>query len=627
MPDVSEPTGPSAPPAGPADRGARVVAVVVTWNRRVLLQESLAALAAQDHPPVAVVVVDNASDDGTDQVLAALTAPSDPSGPSGAGAGGNLDVVTLTRNTGGAGGFAVGVEQALTHDPDLVWLLDDDTVPTPTALSALVAAWTEHDPGGRRPAVLASRVVWTDGRDHPMNTPRPKPGATRAERRAAARVGAVPIRSASFVSIVCDAATVRARGLPLADYFLWNDDFEYTTRLLRGRAGLHVPASVVVHKTRVFGSTDADPGERFYYEVRNKVWLFTRSHGLRADEKVLYGGATLRRWVRTWAGSADRPTLRRGLVTGLRDGARRPPRPNATVLQEAGWSPRTGRDRRLPAGQPFSLLVSTWAGDSPHHLCDAFRSTVHDQTRRPAQVVLVQDGPVPVELAEEIAGLVRESPVPVTHVEMPANVGLGPALDAGLAACEHEVVARMDADDLSVPDRFERQLPFIEAGADIVGSGLWEFGESVEDVVGRRTPPTDPDEIRRVIRFRDPFNHPTVVYRRSAVLAAGGYTDMALMEDYLLFTRMVAGGAVPANIAEPLVHYRVGEGAYARRGGLALLRSELALQGRFRRLGLTTRRQYARNVAVRGGYRLVPVGVRKVAYRRLLANRSGAARG
>jgi glycosyltransferase involved in cell wall biosynthesis len=242
-------------------------------------------------------------------------------------------------------------------------------------------------------------------------------------------------------------------------------------------------------------------------------------------------------------------------------------------------------------------------------------------------VVLVQDGPVPDELAAEIAHLVATSPVPVTHVAMPANVGLGPALDAGLAASEHEIVARMDADDVSVPDRFAKQLPVIEAGADIVGSGLWEFGSSVEDTVGRRTPPTDAAEIRRVIRFRDPFNHPTVVYRRSAVQAAGGYADMALMEDYLLFTRMVAGGAVPANLAEPLVHYRVGDGAYARRGGTALLRSELALQRRFRTLGLTTRREYLRNVAVRGVYRLVPEGVRKVAYRRLLANRSGTARG
>ena len=186
----------------------------------------------------------------------------------------------------------------------------------------------------------------------------------------------------------------------------------------------------------------------------------------------------------------------------------------------------------------------------------------------------------------------------------------------------------MDADDV------ERPRPVREAAAADRGGcrhrrarACWEFGTSVEEVVGRRTPPTDPDEIRRVVRFRDPFNHPTVVYRRSAVQAAGGYADMALMEDYLLFTRMVAGGAVPANLAEPLVHYRVGDGAYARRGGRQLLRSELALQRRFRELGLTTRSQYLRNVAVRGGYRLVPESVRKVAYRRLLANRSGGTHG
>jgi glycosyltransferase involved in cell wall biosynthesis len=216
--------------------------------------------------------------------------------------------------------------------------------------------------------------------------------------------------------------------------------------------------------------------------------------------------------------------------------------------------------------------------------------------------------------------------VPVKHVVVDDNVGLGPALDAGLEACTHEIVARMDSDDVSRPDRFEKQVPVVEAGADIVGSGLTEFGTSVHDVVGRRTPPTDPDEIRRVIRFRDPFNHPTVVYRRSAVLAAGGYTDMALMEDYLLFTRMVEAGARPANLAEPLVCYRVGAGAYARRGGRRLLRSELMLQRRFRQLGITSRREYLRNVAVRGGYRLVPETVRRTAYRALIANR-GAQRG
>jgi GT2 family glycosyltransferase len=587
---------------------ARVVAVVVTWNRQQLLEESLAAVRSQTHRPVEVVVVDNASTDGTADWLRAH--------------GEGLRLVHLTRNTGGAGGFAAGMELALTLEPDLVWLLDDDTVPTPTTAEHLVAAWRDY-PGPQRPSVLASRVVWTDGRDHPMNTPRAKPGATAAERERAAAVGCVPIRSASFVSIACDVRTVRERGLPVADYFLWNDDFEYSTRLVRGGVGLSVPASVVVHKTKVFGSTDADPGERFFLEVRNKVWTFTRSSGLAPAEKVLYGGSTVRRWARTFARSSDRRTLARGLGRGLLAGVRSRPRSNGVVLAEAGWSPHAdaGPERAVGPGQPFSLLLAVYGGDDPGFLVDAFTSTVQQQTRRPDQVVLVQDGPVPEELAATIGELVATSPVPVVHVEIEENLGLGPALDRGLAACAHEVVARMDADDVSLPSRFERQLPVIEAGADIVGSGLLEFGASVDEVVGRRTPPTDPDEIRRVIRFRDPFNHPTVVYRRSAVQAAGGYTDMALMEDYLLFARMVDAGARPANLAEPLVCYRVGAGAYARRGGRELLRSELAVQRRFRELGITTRREHLRNVVVRGGYRLVPEPLRRLAYRALIANR------
>jgi len=582
-----------------------VVAVVVTWNRRELLQECLAALAAQSHRLAQVVVVDNASTDGTGEVLQREHA--------------GLDLVSLSDNIGGAGGFAAGIERALTHEPELVWLLDDDTVPTETAAEKLVAAWASY-PGEQRPRLLASRVVWTDGRDHPMNTPRTKPGASRDELAAAASIGCVPVRSASFVSIMCDASVVRERGLPVADYFLWNDDFEYSTRLVRGGVGLSVPDSLVVHKTKTFGSTDADPGERFFFEVRNKVWTFTRSPGLTASEKVLYGGSTVRRWGRTFARSSDRRTLVRGLRRGLWAGLARRPRTTGAVLASAGWTPHG--EEELRPGQPFSLLLSVYGGDDPAFLREAFASSVHEQTRRPDQVVLVQDGPVPELLGQTIKELLEDSPVDVHHLALEENIGLGPALDRGLAACAHEIVARMDADDISLPTRFEKQLPVIEAGADIVGSGLLEFGSAAEDVVGRRTPPTDPEEIRRVIRFRDPFNHPTVVYRRTAVQAAGGYTDMALMEDYLLFARMVDAGARPANLAEPLVRYRVGAGAYARRGGRRLLRSELALQRRFRQLGITTRREYVRNVAVRGGYRLVPEWLRKVAYRALIANRA-----
>ncbi len=273
--------------------------------------------------------------------------------------------------------------------------------------------------------------------------------------------------------------------------------------------------------------------------------------------------------------------------------------------------------------EEFSLLLPVWAGDRPDFLTAAFRSSVQDQTRRPDEVVIVRDGPVPPALAQALADLVAGSPVPVRLLELPRNGGLGPALDAGLAACSHGVVARMDADDLSLPHRFAVQLPMIESGLDLVGAGLVEFGDHPDDLVGTRTPPTDPADIAARARFADPFNHPTVVYRRDLVRAVGGYSDFALMEDYLLWAKLLVAGARVANTAEPLVKYRVGAGAYARRGGLGQLRAELAVQRRFRELGFTTRRQWARNVVLRGGYRLVPERLRRTAYRKVIATYPG----
>jgi hypothetical protein len=270
---------------------------------------------------------------------------------------------------------------------------------------------------------------------------------------------------------------------------------------------------------------------------------------------------------------------------------------------------------------PFTLLMSVWARDKPDLLRRAFASSVTEQTRRPDEVVLVQDGPVPGDLAACLDELVESSPVPVRLVRLARNEGLGRALEAGLAACAHEVVARMDADDVSLPERFAVQLPEIEAGADLVGSGLLEIGVDERDVVGQRTPPTAPETIAKAARLHDPINHPTVVYRRAAVASAGGYEHVSLLEDYWLFARMIQRGARVVNVAEPLVLYRVGEGAYRRRGGVALLVAELRLQVLFLRSGFTTPAQFARNVAIRCSYRLVPAAVRKPLYRLLVAGR------
>lgn len=301
---------------------AVVVAVVVTYNRRELLQTTLAGIAAGTRVPDAVVVVDNASTDGTAGYLR------DYQGPL------VTDVVTLNTNVGGAGGFVVGMERALLdHGADHVWIMDDDTEPQPAALAeALDVSSAYEKETGDTPAFIASRVVWTDGRDHPMNRMRPRLGASEEARSAAARVGATQIRSASFVSVLIRADEIRKHGLPIADYFIWNDDLEYTARVSRKGKALTTQASVANHHTKVFGDAGADPGPRFYYEVRNKLWVYTRSSALAPWEKILFTGASLRNWARTIAASPNRKVLLGGLLKGLRHGFKAP-RSNAEVLE------------------------------------------------------------------------------------------------------------------------------------------------------------------------------------------------------------------------------------------------------------------------------------------------------
>ena len=572
------------------------------------------------------MVVDNASTDASARVAAGH--------PLGA------HVVSLPVNTGGAGGFAAGIARALTRFPqaEWIWLMDDDTIPTATALEALVGAAVAY-PGS--PALLASRAVWADGTEHPMNRPRTRPGLPALLHRHAALAGARQIRTASFVSILIDARAVREVGLPRASYFLWNDDFEYTSRILRGRIGLYVPDSVVRHLTRALGSSDADPGERFRFEVRNKIWTFRDCEGLGPIERAAYEAATARRWLRAAASSADRATLWRAGREGLREGLARPadnmtiflgtPVQDDVAAVEAAArasagptspspgppSPATADPAGTPA-PPFSVLLPVYRGDRADFLRRSLASVTVEQTLPPDEVLIVRDGPVPGELDDVLAAARRgelSGGVPVRVLELAENAGLALALDAGLEHVAHEVVARQDADDISVPERFATQLPLLAAGYDLIGSAIREFSEETDTGGVVRRQPADPERIRRAMTLRDPFNHPSVVYRASAVRAAGGYEPLDLMEDYWLFARMIRDGVRATNVPDVLVRYRVGAGAYARRGGGRLLHSELELQARMHRAGITTTAQYVRNIAVRAGYRLVPTGVRRTAYR------------
>lgn len=266
----------------------------------------------------------------------------------------------------------------------------------------------------------------------------------------------------------------------------------------------------------------------------------------------------------------------------------------------------------------FSLLLPVYAGDDPTFLRLAFESSVHQQTLQPSEAVIVQDGPVPDALAAELRHLVEAGPIPTRVVELLENQGLTVALNAGLEAVSFPVVARMDADDVSVPDRFARQWALLEQGYDLVGTGMTEFESDPSVVSATRIPPVGAERIRDHARSHNPFNHPTMMYRTAAIERIGGYQPFGRMEDYWLGIRLIADGARVENIPDPLLNYRVGSGAFARRGGWSEAKTEWRLQRELLKMGFVTRGQYARNVVLKGAYRLMPAWVKRIVFRTIV---------
>lgn len=272
-----------------------VTAVVVTRDRRALLEHSLAAVRPQADR---TLVVDNASTDGTASWLAAQ-----------AGEHADLDVLTLRENRGGAGGFHAGMEHAYAAGARWLWLLDDDTIPRPDALAALLAA----------PAAEAKASVarWTDGRLHPMNLP----GIEREDLErvvALAPQRVLPLRTATFVSLLVHREAIERFGLPRAEFFLWSDDVEYTARITRGGGTvLLVPASEVEHATPRPHTAVTEAGPRFFFHVRNTLWMLRGDAWDRREKLSLVYLLALTSGQFLRAGGAP-ATVLRGLRAGTR---------------------------------------------------------------------------------------------------------------------------------------------------------------------------------------------------------------------------------------------------------------------------------------------------------------------
>lgn len=261
-----------------------------------------------------------------------------------------------------------------------------------------------------------------------------------------------------------------------------------------------------------------------------------------------------------------------------------------------------------------AVLMSVYRRERPEWLRESLRS-VYGQTLRPAQVVMVVDGPV----GEELEAVLAEFPE-LTLVRLAENGGLGRALNEGLKHCEHELVARMDTDDVAEPTRLEKQARVFERYPQVEVVSCWidEFEGEPANVVSTRRLPEFHYEIYEYGKRRCPVNHPAVMFRRGSVVMAGGYRHFPLFEDYYLWVRLLLSGAKFYNIQESLLRFRMSPDMFKRRGGWRHALTEVRFQNHIRRLGYIGWGRMTVNVGVRFAARIVPNGVRAFIYRRLL---------
>lgn len=271
----------------------------------------------------------------------------------------------------------------------------------------------------------------------------------------------------------------------------------------------------------------------------------------------------------------------------------------------------------------FSVLTSVYKNDAPGPFRDALDSTIN-QTCPPDEIVLVRDGQVPAELQAVIDEYISRYPEIFTYIPFEENGGLGNALRTGLERARNELVARMDSDDLNVPNRFELQLKYFEEHpeTDIMGGNISEFFGSPEQIVQYRVVYKNHDEIAKDLRNRSPFNHVTVMFRREAVLKAGNYESFYLFEDWYLWARMYLAGCKFANINDVLCNVRIVDMS-ARRGGMKYYKSCKRLLKFMKKNKIIGFFKYMKIKTVRFiGYVLLPNKLRAFMYKKMLRKKT-----
>lgn len=268
----------------------------------------------------------------------------------------------------------------------------------------------------------------------------------------------------------------------------------------------------------------------------------------------------------------------------------------------------------------YSVLMAVYSKEDSQYFQDSIKSIL-EQTASTNDFVIVCDGELTKKLDEVLDNYVKQYSEIFHIIRLKRNVGLTEALNAGLKFCKNELVARMDSDDIAVSDRCEKQIKiFNQLDVDIVGGAVCEFFNTPGDSSIKRSPPEKHEEITSFAKQRNPFNHPCVMFKKSAVDAVGGYNSFTWFEDYDLWIRMLMQGSIGYNVQQTLLYMRSGDGLYARRGGKAYCKALLRFRLQAYRYGYINLWQFL-NVSVgHCFFALLPTSLRQLFYKKYLRN-------
>ncbi|WP_293659620.1 glycosyltransferase [uncultured Phascolarctobacterium sp.] len=267
----------------------------------------------------------------------------------------------------------------------------------------------------------------------------------------------------------------------------------------------------------------------------------------------------------------------------------------------------------------FSVLMSVYYKEKPEYLKLALDSIIN-QTLPVTEIVLIKDGPLTAELDKVVEQYAMEYIGLFRIFALEQNVGLGKALYYGVQQCKYDLIARMDTDDISLPNRFEMQVKEFIKNKELTlcGGQIAEFENDPEKITGYRQVPLTQTEIFKFAKKRNPFNHMTVMFKKQAVLNVGNYQDMPYFEDYWLWVRILQKGYAVKNIEQVLVKVRAGADMLVRRGGWNYVKASCKFLSVLHNANVTCLHEYLLMLVIRGSIAMLPFGLKNTLYSNVL---------